>query len=944
MSEQFSILIDSRTRFETSEPGGVWLSMPTTKEQLHEAMQRVGITADNPQDFLINGFMNTEQQPFDVPLPVIQSAGLDELNYLGNLLSMQRDEDRNKFTAAVTLGERAGNIKDLINLAQNLDCYWLYPTVQNEEDYGYYLIDELDELELSEEAKKYFMYEDYGRDAAINDGGRFTEQGYIYNNKNTFTEWYNGKESDIPREYKVMSFPQPERPDPSKVEMDAAAPGQKTAQTAEQPQEPRPVIPIVLTSEKPAEKLKEITDRLEQGITELFESERYREYLRVMSKFHNYSINNTLLIAMQKPDASLVAGFSAWKNNFERNVMKGQKGIKIIAPSPYKIKQEMQKIDPHTQKPVIGKDGKPVTEEKEVTIPAYKVVSVFDVSQTEGKELPDIAVDELTGDVDRYKDFFAALEKTSPVPIAFENIEGGSHGYYHLEDKRIAINEGMSELQTLKTAIHEIAHAKLHDIDLNAPKDEQQPHVDRRTREVEAESVAYTVCQHYGLDTSDYSFGYVAGWSSGRELSELKSSLETIRSAAAEIINSIDENLAELQKAQDKEQTAGQEQPTREGQEAAPEKPEPEAAAPGKSGAQEKAGAAPKEAFTPETIYRVRRNLYSDSRENSYLLQAYVTQENGRAKMGDVLYTGTPEKCRELMGQLKSGELTEGDVKQLYAKAQETAQTAGQDKDTFSIYQIKGGDETRDFRFEPYDRLQAAGNVVDRANYELVYTAPLAPETSLEDIYTRFNIDHPKDFKGHSLSVSDVVVLHQDGQDTAHYVDSFGYKSVPEFLQEQKQLTPDELETGETIKTPRGTFYVTDMSREQMEAAGYGFHHQSDDGKYLVMGNGTRAFAIAAEQAQRENPLKAAEQTTEQNENMIDEIINNTPSVDELEAKVKAGETISLVDLANAVKADKERGKGKQEKKPSIRAQLKADKEKAQKKAAVKTKNHDLEV
>ena len=931
MSEQFSILIDSRTRFETSEPGGVWLSMPTTKEQLHEAMQRVGITADNPQDFLINGFMNTEQQPFDVPLPVIQSAGLDELNYLGNLLSMQRDEDRNKFTAAVTLGERAGNIKDLINLAQNLDCYWLYPTVQNEEDYGYYLIDELDELELPEEAKKYFMYEDYGRDAAINDGGRFTEQGYIYNNKNTFTEWYNGKESDIPREYKVMSFPQPERPDPSKVEMDAAAPGQRTAQTAEQPQEPRPVIPIVLTSEKPAEKLKEITDRLEQGITELFESERYREYLRVMSKFHNYSINNTLLIAMQKPDASLVAGFSAWKNNFGRNVMKGQKGIKIIAPSPYKVKQEMKKIDPHTQQPIIGKDGKQVTEEKEITIPAYKVVSVFDVSQTEGKELPDIAVDELTGDVERYRDFFAALEKTSPVPIGFEQIPGSSHGYYHLEDKRIAIQEGMSELQTLKTAIHEIAHAKLHDIDLNAPENEQQPRVDRRTREVEAESVAYTVCQHYGLDTSDYSFGYVAGWSSGRELSELKSSLETIRSAAAEIINSIDETLAELSKAQDMEQTAGQEQPDKE-ETAAPEQPKQEAPA------QEKA------AFTPETIYRVRRNPYSDSKDNTYLLQAYVTQENGRAKMSAVLFTGTPQKCRELMGQLKSGELTEGQVKELYAKAQETAKTAEQDKDTYSIYQLKHGDETRDLRFEPYDRLQVTGNVVDKANYELIYSAELTPGTSLEDIYTRFNIDHPKDFKGHSLSVSDVVVLHQDGQDTAHYVDSFGYKSVPEFLQEQKQLTPDELETGETIKTPRGTFYVTDMSREQMVAAGYGFHHQSDDGKYLVMGNGTRAFAIAAEQAQRENPLKAAEQTTEQNENMIDGIINNTPSVDELEAKVKAGETISLVDLANAVKADKERGKGKQEKKPSIRAQLKADKEKAQKKAAAKTKNHDLEV
>ena len=614
------------------------------------------------------------------------------------------------------------------------------------------------------------------------------------------------------------------------TEKAAPAPKQE-AKEAEQTTEPRPVIPIVLTSEKPAEKLKEITDRLEQGITEFFDSERYKEYLRVMSKFHNYSFNNTLLIAMQKPDASLVAGFSAWKNNFERNVMKGQKGIKIIAPSPFKVKQEMQKIDPHTQKPVIGKDGKPVTEEKEITIPAYKVVTVFDVSQTEGKELPDIAVDELTGDVDRYKDFFAALEKASPVPIAFEKIEGGSHGYYHLADKRIALNEGMSELQTLKTAIHEIAHAKLHDIDLNAPKDEQ-PRVDRNTREVEAESVAYTVCQHYGLDTSDYSFGYVAGWSSGRELAELKSSLETIRTAAAEIINSIDGHIAEIQKAQDKEQTAAQ----------------------------------------PTT-----------------------------AKQADA-----------------------------------------PDKDTFSIYQIKGGDETRDLRFEPYDRLQATGNVVDKANYELVYSAPLTPGTSLEDIYTRFNIDHPKDFKGHSLSVSDVVVLHQNGQDAAHYVDSFGYKNVPEFLQEQKQLTPDELETGETIKTPRGTFYVTDMSREQMEAAGYGFHHQSDDGKYLVMGNGTRAFAIAAEQ--RENPLKAAEQTTEQNENMIDGIINNTPTVDELEAKVKAGETISLVDLANAVKADKERGKGKPEKKPSIRAQLKADKEKAQKKAAAKTKNHDLEV
>jgi len=923
-------------KYTEGRPAGEWVTFPTTAEHLKEVFDRIGIDFKHYEEWHFTEFQS--------PIPGLaehlsEYSHPDELNYLGKLLEMQFDDDREKFIAAIEYGDHADSLQDIINLAQNLDCYWIYPSVHNEEEYGRYLVDELEEPELPEEAKKYFMYEEYGRDASINDDGMFTEKGYIYNNRNTFTEWYDGR--DVPQEYRVTPQPpQRSRPDPEKVEMDAAAPGQRTAQTAEQPQEPRPVIPIVLTSEKPAEKLKEITDRLEQGIAELFDSERYKEYLKVMSKFHNYSFRNTVLIAMQKPDASLVAGFSAWKNNFERNVMKGQKGIKIIAPSPYKIKQEMQKIDPHTQKPIIGKDGKPVTEEKEITIPAYKVVSVFDVSQTEGKELPDIAVDELTGDVDRYKDFFAALEKTSPVPIAFENIGGGSHGYYHLEDKRIAINEGMSELQTLKTAIHEIAHAKLHDIDLNAPKDEQQPRVDRRTREVEAESVAYTVCQHYGLDTSDYSFGYVAGWSSGRELSELKSSLETIRSAAAEIINSIDANFAELQKAQDKEQTAGQEQPTREGQEAAPQ---PEAPKKADTAGKEKPEAAPKEAFTPETIYRVRRNPYSDSRENSHLLQAYVTQENGRAKMGDVLYTGTPEKCRELMGQLKSGELTEGDVKQLYAKAQETAQTTGQDKDTFSIYQIKGGDETRDFRFEPYDRLQAAGNVVDKANYELVYSAPLAPETSLEDIYTRFNIDHPKDFKGHSLSVSDVVVLHQNGQDTAHYVDSVGFRQVPEFLQEQKQLTPDELTTGETIQTPRGTFHVTAMSREQIEAAGYGFHHQSDDGKYLIMGNGTRAFAVAAEQPEKATPLKHIEDTVEQNDNNFDGIINNTPTVDELEAKVKAGETISLVDLANAVKADKERGKeAKPEKKPSIRAQLRADKEKAQKKNA-KQKLQDLE-
>ena len=551
MSETFSILIDSRSRFETGQPGGAWLSMPTTTEQLHAAMRSVGISAENPQEFFINGFSNTEQYPFDVPLSVVQGSTIDELNYLGKLLEMQGDDDRDKFTAAVTLGEHAGSVKDLINLAQNLDCYWIYPTVRTETDYGYYLIDELDELELPEEAKKYFKYEEYGRDAVQKDRGQFTDQGYIYNNGNTFSQWYNGRENDIPGEYKVMSFPEPERPTPDKLEKEEAAPEQEEPQPGTptgSPPPPRPVNPIILTADKPAEKIKEITDRLEQGITELFDSERYKEYLQVMSKFHNYSFNNTLLIAMQKPDASLIAGFNAWKNNFGRNVMRGEKGIRILAPSPYKIRQEVEKKDPQTGKTVIGSDGKPVTETKEIQIPAYKVVAVFDVSQTEGRELPAIGANELTGDVEQYEDFFAALEKTSPVPMGFEKLEGTAHGYYHLEEKRIAIDEGMSQLQNLKTAIHEIAHAKLHDIDLNAPQEEQGDRPDRRTREVQAESIAYTVCQHYGLDTSDYSFGYVAGWSSGRELAELKTSLETIRATAAEIINSIDGHFAELQK------------------------------------------------------------------------------------------------------------------------------------------------------------------------------------------------------------------------------------------------------------------------------------------------------------------------------------------------------------------------------------------------------------
>ena len=1247
MSEQFSIMIGNRSRFDAGDPGGYWLDMPATKEQLHEAMRNVGITADNPQDFSIRGYSDDPEKHIALPYEMVCAADVDELNFLAARLEQLDPAEVGKLNAALQQKNGLANIGQVIDFTYNVDFYVHIPEVHNYHDLGDYYLNQSGMVQMPEEWKGGIDLSTFGRNAAAQEKGAFTEYGYIVESGDEWERQFEGRE--VPEEYRIMSYPQPERGEQDKAYMDAAETQQADAQAAE-PQQPRPVVPIILTSEKPAEKVKEITARLEQGVQAIFDSDRYKEFLTAMSKFHDYSLNNTILIAMQ--GGNLVMGFRQWEKEFDRHVKPGEKAIKILAPAPYKVKKEREKIDPDTKMPVIGADGKPVMETQEITIPAYKVVSVFDVSQTEGKELPNLSVSELTGDVEQYRDFFAALERTSPFAIAFETLDGGAKGRCYYEENRIAIHEGMSELQNIKTAIHEISHATMHD---TAPDDPTRP--DRRTREVQAESVAYAVCQHYGLDTSDYSFGYVAGWSSGKELSELKGSLETIRSTAAKLIETIDGHFAEIQqeKAAVQEQEAQpitlEPQPAQEQTEqatppeSAPQEAEPpavkyypinEAAArrakemnsysdykPGSATAEyrsyveeavqlaerqkarvdpmyhekidslldtyarklaanmnkgfeidarvpsiliaggsnfpvrkkEKQNAArdtnyrewqdiqglldkirstgmggisaddpqavqklekklaglekaqetmkavnayyrkhktldgcphlsaesiekmkadmasqwhiedkpyptwalsnnsaeirrvkdrikslsqqreigyvgwefeggkveanaeanrlqilfeekpdaatreelksngfrwsPKaeawqrqltdnayrsadyikailplsgekpsellrahirqqksasqEAPAPEPIYKVHTNPRSDSRENLCFLQAYIPQEDGKAQIGDVLYIGTPEKCRELMAQLNAGELTQGEVKELYAQAQ----TAEQDKDTFSIYQLKRGDETRDLRFEPYDRLQATGHAVDRANYELIYTAPLAPDTSLEDIYTRFNLDHPADFKGHSLSVSDIVVLHQNGKDTAHYVDSIGYREVPEFFKEQgRQLTPDELETGETVKTPRGTFYVTAMSREQMEAAGYGLHHQSEDGKYLIMGNGTRAFAIPAEQPEKVNPLKHIEDTVEQNDNAFDGLINNTPqtpTAGELEQKAKAGEPISLADYAAAIKAEKERGGAKQEK-PSIRAQLRAEKERAAQKKTVKAKNHELEV
>ena len=1924
MSEVFSILFHNRQRYEQGKEG-LWFSLPTTTEKLQEALREIGISADNPQDFFLYDYRSPQERPIKLPRDLVLSADVDELNFLAARLEKLDAAELAELNAALTSPQSDfHSIGQIIDYPDNVDYYVHLPDVTGTGQLGDYYLNRSGMVDMPEEWKAGIFLPRFGLHIANTEHGVFTDYGYLVKSGDEWQRVHEGQ--PVPEEYRVMAYPAPEilRDEaPAQTVQPEAAP---TAEAAAPP----PVVPIILNSQNSADRMKEITDRLETGIQELFESERYKAYLTSMAKFHSYSFNNTLLIAMQ--GGQLVAGYNKWRDDFHRNVKRGEKGIKILAPAPYKVKKEMPKLDEQGQ-PVMDKDGKPLTEVQETQVPAFKIVSVFDVSQTEGEPLPSIGVDELAGNVEQYEDFFKALEQTSPVPMAFEDIPGGSHGYYHLTEKRIAIQENMSELQTLKTAIHEIAHAKLHAIDPDAPVTKQADRPDSRTREVQAESVAYAVCQHYELDTSDYSFGYVAGWSSGKDLKELRASLETIRATAHELITTIDGHLAELQQQRQTQQAVeqtveqaaeqpapdsvfsklppeqqqemtdsvkamlqilidadvkstgevtqgtldaiqtqgfvlsgdgtlqraeaqpepqpwngidgllnnkpimpeatpteranalidwaerngqrmgneerrliveyaeavgntdkvielinrlcehgyemqhghvdelvksridreiaeakaaqqptldptaepvvtilftespdlemGQQMPlhgadalfarldaehrgggyydktdfridftfqgephsysgrqdfgdrdgsliehireyqtfylndekwkdhlTRQGgpeawaedhasreaflteiipymelhcnlsrleqeaqtrlassdtltpeetayygalvdyamecrpllnhgeplpempkltdfdqslqdykaqveaeiaQEAAdagmtveeyaaagyeapvqpqeaqeppqqetPEQPAKEPAAsdyyysinegaarrakemnsfsdyqPGSATAKyrhyvdkafalaqeqkkrvdpmyhekidslldtyarklavnmnhgyeidarvpsiliaggsnfpvrqkEKQNAArdsnmqewqyiqglldkirstgmggirqddpqaiPKlqkkldglekaqetmkavnayyrkhgtldgcphlspenienlkadmasgwhyekkpfqswelsnnnaeirrvrqriESLTrasevayvgwefdgghveanrdqgrlqvffdgkpeadarqqlkengfrwapsvgawqrllndnayrasdriaciqplsgikptelqrnssreqraqmaqdqtePDYFYRVHATPSSDSRENLYMLQAYIPQDNGRAKIGDILYIGTPERCRELMDQLNTGELTQEAVKELYAKEQEQPEqeptpeqepapepepeqepvqepetapaqevtsdaepqaapsrpltelqekaleiadrykdlplqakidviaqafgcktgeihtspctgkwrgtsdmtirfdngaslfignhltpkaktvkvqtecvnrtlvqynpeivkatkkaalpallqreakdneiaaqkglkpyallnvefnegadektggyigwyyvtlavdgkicthletglnhdiasgkvsdtptradyypagalkeadvdyvlnnvgfssastlytvplrddvreraektlaersaAAPEQGDIFAIYQIKGGPETRDYRFEAYESLQEAGLAVDRQNYDLVYTAPLDGKTTLEDIYRTFNLDRPADFTGHSLSISDIVVLTRSGKEEAHYCDSFGFTPVPEFfLQREKQLTPRELPTGESIQTPRGSFLVTDMSREQLEAAGYGFHHQSEDGKYLIMGNGTDAFAIPAQQ---ESPIKAAEMTTEQNYNMIDGVLNNAPTMSELEAKAKAGEQISLFDVAEAAKAAAQKPKQPQrpaqkQKKPSIRAQLKAAKEGQQKKPPQREKAQELEV
>ena len=564
MNEVFSILIDNRAEAQNGGPHGYWLSLPTTAEQVQAALKKIHISADNPQDFFINGYSCPEDRHLALPYDMVLAADVDELNFLAARLEPLDAAALAELNAALQ-NPRGGfeNIGQIIDYADNTDYFVHIPDVQNTAQLGNYYLNRSGMVDMPEEWKAGIDVSKFGGHIAKQEQGAFTPYGYLVKSGDEWQRVHEGQ--PVPEEYRVMAYPAPEvlREEPK-----AQQEPKQEAEAVKTPA-PQPVTPIILNSQNNADRMKEITDRLETGIQELFESERYKAYLTSMAKFHSYSFNNTLLIAMQ--GGQLVAGYNKWRDDFHRNVKKGEKAIKILAPAPFKAKKEVPKLDAQG-KPVIGRDGKPVTEVQEVQVPAFKIVSVFDVSQTEGEPLPSLGVEELAGGVEQYQDFFKALEQTSPVPIGFEDIPGGAHGYYHLTEKRIAIQEGMSELQTIKTAIHEIAHSKLHAIDPEATPAEQAARPDSRTREVQAESVAYAVCQHYGLDTSDYSFGYVAGWSSGKDLKELKASLETIRATAHELITAIDGHLAELQQ----QRQAQQEQPEAAPMEQAAEQPTPD--------------------------------------------------------------------------------------------------------------------------------------------------------------------------------------------------------------------------------------------------------------------------------------------------------------------------------------------------------------------------------
>ena len=699
------------------------------------------------------------------------------------------------------------------------------------------------------------------------------------------------------------------------------------------------------------QKVQEITDKLEEGLKELFESEKYKTYLSTMSKFHNYSFNNTLLIAMQKPEATLVAGYKAWQKNFERHVNKGEKAIRILAPAPYKIKEERDKLDPVTGEMMFDENGMPQKEQVEVTIPAFRAVSVFDVSQTDGKPIPELEAQELLSTVEGYEDFVQALMNVAPVPIGFEDIPGDSKGYFHTEEKRIAVQENMSESQTLKTMVHEVAHSMLHNKEINRDDLMEAPAKDRNTKEVEAESVAYTVCQHFGIDTSDYSFGYIVGWSSGKDMKELKSSLDIIRKTSSELITGIEGVLRELQLNREMEQEQSKEcilliqnedltefslvnvrgMDTQElvaalSNMSEDDKLSIQAYLESKGAWTTELGNEKSREFeeyhldvrynldTDEIIdvkakiaeqidsnhsvmeqaeqlinqLEAKKNIFTSDERNLIVNYAYKLDDMdktrelaeklayqieyaqqdvgltiidaqaeidalpdpmiGLSEMREYGYTWnemlplTQEKALELFDHdlpvyllhNDGSETTVEDRKQITEhegifgiekgdwenerklrsmqaelsdnEINKEAKLLYGSSDKYGIYQLKHNPELDHLRFEGTESLKRMGITKDNfdaikpENYELIYVGNLSElqeQTEgemLEAIYEKFNIDHPEDYRGHSLSVSDIVVLHQNGKNSAHFVDSFGFTGLSDFMQTLEGVKEQEAE------------------------------------------------------------------------------------------------------------------------------------------------------
>ena len=723
---------------------------------------------------------------------------------------------------------------------------------------------------------------------------------------------------------------------------------------------------VNIMADKPTnqERLQQITAGIEQGIKELFESEKYMRYLSVMSRFHRYSVNNTMLIYMQKPDATLVAGYNKWKNQFERHVKKGEHGITIIAPTPFKKKIEEQKLDPDTKAPILDAEGKAVMEEREVEIPMFRPVKVFDVSQTDGKPLPELA-SSLSGNVQNYEAFMEALRRSAPVPLSVEPMAANMDGYFSPDQQRIAIRAGMSEVQTVSAAVHEIAHSKLHDpkkyeaeptwkivmvsgggvkhdyrLDFATEAEAEQAaaeddwrYVDenqfewrleveedltavkqavknRNTEEVEAESISYAVCQYYGIQTGENSFGYIATWSQDKTLPELRTSLETINKAAGELINDIDRHYKEICKERGIDLTAQPEQAVPQ-QEATPG-PAPEVSiqqpteeTPDASSPSAEAQEAllvlddttylhvqPCDTGWDYTLYdaATRKQLdggqldapelplstaalkicemhgmggqtiqYAPLSMIETLQEAAVQQMQTEAKAAAPETTMLPdapeqhldeypmpdptltqddlEKCGYLDGDLlplskeRAYELMERDltvyiiqqgenpamafdtddldahdgifavtreeweespafdaqVKERMDHQQEREQAfLGHKGDCFAIYQVKHTDELRDIRYEGLEWIKSIGQMVQRDNYDLVYTAPLAPGdlkgSVLDNLEYRFNNEHPADYRHPSMSVSDIVAIKRDGKVSCHYCDSFGFTEVAGFL------------------------------------------------------------------------------------------------------------------------------------------------------------------